>query len=138
MGVVCKSGRQDIDTMRYRRDPSRRLLKFAKEMRRAPTEAEKKLWLLLRRGKLDGYHFRRQVPIAGYIVDFCCLSAGIGVEADGGQHNDDAAKNYDQIRDEALLAMGIRVLRFSDYDILKDPEAVQATIYRELISRPPP
>ena len=107
-------------------------------MRSTPTDAEKKLWSLLRRGQLNGCHFRRQVPIAGYIVDFCCLSAGLGIEADGGQHADPAAKAYDQARSQALLAKGIRIIRFSDYEILKYPEAVQATIYRELTAKPPP
>jgi very-short-patch-repair endonuclease len=120
------------------RDHSRRLIAFARSMRRAPTDAKKKLWSLLRRGKLDGFHFRRQVPIAGYIVDFCCLSAGLGVEADGGQHYDEGGRHYDQERGEALMHRGIRILRFSDYDILKYPEAVQQTIYRALTGRPPP
>jgi very-short-patch-repair endonuclease len=107
-------------------------------MRKAPTDAEKKLWSLLRRGKLAGYHFRRQVPMAGYIVDFCCLSAGLGIEADGGQHADPEAQAYDRARSQVLLTKGIRIIRFSDYEILKYPEAVQATIYRELTAQPPP
>ena len=115
-----------------KRDHSRRLLEFARDMRRAPTDAERKLWTLLRRDKLDGHRFRRQVPIAGYIVDFCCISAGLGVQADGGQHNDLEGKTYDQRRSEALRAAGIRIIRFSDYEILKFPDAVRQTIYREL------
>jgi primosomal protein N' (replication factor Y) len=107
-------------------------------MRKAPTDAEKRLWSLLRRGKLDGYHFRRQVPIAGYIVDFCCLSAGLGIEADGEQHLESAAREYGQARSQALLARGIRIIRVSDYEILKYPEAVQEMIYRELTAQPPP
>jgi very-short-patch-repair endonuclease len=121
-----------------KRDPSRRLIGFARSMRKAPTDAERKLWSLLRRGKLDGHHFRRQVPVAGYIVDFCCLSAGLGIEADGGQHYDQAAEEYDRQRSEALLLKGIRIVRFSDYEILKYPDAVQEAIYRELTQRPPP
>jgi very-short-patch-repair endonuclease len=112
-------------------------------MRKEPTDAEKKLWSLLRLGQIDGYHFRRQVPVAGYIVDFCCISAGLGVEADGGQHYDGRGQKYDRQRDEALLAKGIRIVRFSDYDILKFPEAVQEEIHRQLsrqpaAARPPP
>jgi primosomal protein N' (replication factor Y) len=118
--------------MPSKRDHSARLIRFARQMRKAPTDAEKKLWSLLRHGQLDGYYFRRQVPIAGFIVDFCCLSAGLGVEADGGQHYDEEAKRYDERRSAELLKKGIRVIRFSDYDILRDPEAVQRTIYREL------
>jgi primosomal protein N' (replication factor Y) len=120
------------------RDHSRRLITFARQMRISPTDAEKKLWSLLRRGQLDGYHFRRQVPIAGYIVDFCCLKAGLGVEADGGQHYDQDGIEYDRRRSEALLGKGIRLLRFSDIDILKYPEAVQRRIYQALTERPPP
>jgi very-short-patch-repair endonuclease len=118
--------------MPSKRDHSARLIRFARQMRKAPTDAENKLWSLLRHGQLDGHHFRRQVPIAGFIVDFCCLSAGLGVEADGGQHYDEEAKRYDERRSAELLKKGIRVIRFSDYDILRDPEAVQRTIYREL------
>ena len=88
--------------------------------------------VLLRRGKLDGHHFRRQVPVEGYILDFCCLSAGLAVEADGGQHYSDEGKRYDEERSEALRGKGIRILHFSDCDILKYPDAVQQTIYREL------
>jgi very-short-patch-repair endonuclease len=121
-----------MPAMLGRRDKSRRLKIFARQMRKAPTDAEKKLWSLIRHGKLDGHHFRRQVPIAGYIVDFCCISAGLGVEADGGQHDDTQARQYDALRSQALLGKGIRILRFSDYDILKYPEAVQQTIYRQL------
>ena len=121
-----------------KRDHDRRLLAFARQMRQTPTDAEKKLWSLLRHGKLDGHHFRRQVPVAGYIVDFCCLSAGLGVEADGSQHCDDSGKHYDEERAWALLAKGIRIIRFSDYDILRNPDAVQETIYRELQAQAKP
>jgi very-short-patch-repair endonuclease len=96
------------------RDHNRRLIAFARRMRKDPTDAEQKLWLLLRRGRMNGFRFRRQVPVAGYIVDFCCLSAGLGIEADGGQHHDERDLQYDKRRSEALLAKGIRIIRFSD------------------------
>ena len=62
-------------------------------------------------------------------------SAGLGIEADGGQYFNDAGLRYDQARSVALAAKGMRILRFSDYDILQHPDAVQATIYRELTGR---
>jgi very-short-patch-repair endonuclease len=124
--------------MSGKRDHSRKLIRFARQMRKEPTDAEKRLWSLLRLSQLDGHHFRRQVPVAGYIVDFCCISAGLGIEADGGQHYDCRGEEYDRQRTEALLAKGIRIVRFSDYDILKYPEAVQAEIYRQLSPQPPP
>jgi very-short-patch-repair endonuclease len=101
-------------------------------MRREPTDAEKKLWSLLRRGQIEGYHFRRQVPVAGYILDFCCTPARLAIEADGGQHFDDRNEQYDRHRSDALAARGIRILRFQDDEILKHPEAVEETIYRAL------
>lgn len=124
--------------MPSRRDHSRRLIAYARAMRGDPTDAEKKLWSLLRRGQIDGRHFRRQVPVAGYIIDFCCLSAGLGVEADGGQHHDEAARRYDQRRSEILLQKGIRILRFADDEILKYPQVVQEAIYLALTQQPPP
>jgi very-short-patch-repair endonuclease len=93
---------------------------------------------LLRRCNLCGYRFRRQVPVAGYILDFYCMSAALAVEADGGQHNNETAREYDRRRTGVLLNKGIRVIRFSDFDILKNPDAVVETIYRELSGEPPP
>lgn len=72
--------------MSKRRDPSPRLKTFARRMRAESTDAERKLWHILRDRKLGGFKFRRQHPVAGYIVDFFCLEAGVVVEADGGQH----------------------------------------------------
>jgi very-short-patch-repair endonuclease len=69
----------------------------------------------------------------------------LGVEADGGQHGDERARQYDQQRSDTLGGKGIRIIRFSDDDILKYPEVVQEMIYRELtgqeadpIPQPPP
>jgi very-short-patch-repair endonuclease len=89
-------------------------------------------------GTFSWVPFRRQVPVAGYIVDFCCLPAGLGVEADGGQHFNDQAEEYDRRRSAVLLGKGIRIIRFSDYEILNYPEAVAETIYRVLTEEPPP
>ena len=119
------------------RDHTRRLIYFARQMRKAPTDAEKKLWSLLRRRQIAGLHFRKQVPVAGYIIDFCCLGEKLGVEADGGQHFDPKKVEYDRRRSEALATKGITILRFSDYEILKHPEAVQKTIYRAVLREAP-
>ncbi|HEY7117007.1 MAG TPA: DUF559 domain-containing protein, partial [Tepidisphaeraceae bacterium] len=101
-------------------------------MRRESTDAERKLWSLLRNGRLGGYRFRRQTPVQGYIVDFYCIACRLVVELDGGQHSDPAQREYDQERTRALNANKIKVLRFWDCDVLKDPHAVARTIYREL------
>jgi very-short-patch-repair endonuclease len=70
--------------VRYEHPP--RAKPRAQSMRRKPTDAEKKLWHLLRDRRFAGVKFRRQVPIGRYIADFVCLRRKLIVEADGGQH----------------------------------------------------
>ena len=60
----------------------------SRALRRDSTEAEKRLWAILRNRNLDGWKFRRQVPIDSFIVDFCCIGARLIVELDGEQHSD--------------------------------------------------
>jgi adenine-specific DNA-methyltransferase len=122
--------------MSRRRDPSRRLKQFAREMRREPTDAERRLWFILRDRKLGGFKFRRQHPVGGYIIDFFCMEANVGVEADGGQHYDPEGKAYDERRSEVLAALGVEILRFSDYDVLKYSDAVARTILHRLEPSP--
>lgn len=119
--------------MTSRRDPNRRLLRFARELRRQPTDAERKLWSLLRDRRLGGFKFRRQHPVAGYIVDFFCEAASTVVELDGGQHLEPEALAYDQQRSTELATLGVRVLRYQDHEVMKDPVAVARTILRILM-----
>src|SRR6185295_2907037 len=65
---------------------SRRTVKRAKSLRKEPTEAEKKLWRLLRSRQLNGAKFKRQQPIGPFIADFVCHERRLIIEADGGQH----------------------------------------------------
>ena len=130
-----------VHAMPHRRDHSRRLQSFARRMRREPTDAEKKLWSLLRGRQVGGFRFRRQFPIGGYVLDFFCLEANLAIEADGGQHMDLAGRQRDEIRSANLLDRGVQVLRFSDIDILKTPDAVADEILLVLEARstqPPP
>ena len=82
----------------------------ARTLRKNPTEAEKKLWMVLRRKNLEGYKFRRQHPIGPYIVDFCCLKKKLVIEVDGGQHLDQQVKDLE--RTLFLESRGFHVLRF--------------------------
>jgi very-short-patch-repair endonuclease len=67
--------------------PSGRERARARALRHRQTEPEKKLWWHLRhRVRVEGTHFRRQVPIGSYVADFCCLKAKLIVEVDGNQH----------------------------------------------------
>ena len=111
------------------------LLTFARQMRANDTDAEKRLWRILRNRKLGGFKFRRQVPVGRYIVDFYCHEGKLVVEADGGQHSEPAAAKYDNDRAVFLARQGIRVLRFWDHDVLKHTDAVREQVYRELTER---
>jgi very-short-patch-repair endonuclease len=104
----------------------------ARQLRNEATDAERHLWRYLRREHLAGYRFRRQHPLAGYIVDFVCLSVGVVVELDGGQHAEAVA--YDAQRTRLIEARGYRVLRFWNDDVLLRTDEVLAAILRELQS----
>jgi ATP-dependent helicase HrpA/adenine-specific DNA-methyltransferase len=121
------------------RDNDRRLLKFARTMRSQPTDAEAKLWGLLRMRQLQGCRFRRQHRVGGYILDFYCLELRLAVELDGGQHADQAQMECDRRRTMRLNHLGIRVVRFWDDDVLKNTEVVAEEILRQLeMNEPPP
>ena len=112
-----------------------RLLTFARDMRRAPTDAEKRLWSRLRDRRLGGFKFRRQVPLGGYVLDFSCEQAMLAVELDGGQHNDVPGATRDAGRGLALQRLGVQVLRFWDPDALKHTDAVCEAILQAATSR---
>ena len=97
----------------------------ARAMRRAPTDAESRLWRLLRDRRLNSLKFRRQVPVGPYIVDFLCVAAKLIVEADGSQHDQN---RHDTLRDAYLADHGWKVLRFWNADVLRNRESVLDTI----------
>jgi very-short-patch-repair endonuclease len=104
----------------------------ARQLRANPTDAEKKLWSLLRLKQVDGHRFRRQVPIAPYVVDFFCPAARLIIEVDGGQHA--TAMTDDDARTAWLNAQGHRVIRFWNNEILQNPDGVSLRI-REALSK---
>jgi very-short-patch-repair endonuclease len=91
-----------------------KLRSFAKEQRSMPTKAEDLFWQQVRAGRFHGHKFKRQVPIAPYIVDFLCAAAKVVVELDGAPHDDAKRKAHDAARDAFLRGQGFRVLRFSN------------------------
>jgi very-short-patch-repair endonuclease len=109
----------------------------ARAMRGAPTDAELRLWRLLRDRRLNRLKFRRQVPIGPYIVDFLCVGAKLIVEADGFQH---AESSHDRARDTYLEGQGWRVLRFWNNEVFLNREGVLETIlaHAELFKRDAP
>jgi very-short-patch-repair endonuclease len=96
----------------------------ARRMRKAMTDAELKLWNELRANRLMNLGFRRQLPIAGYIVDFACSDKRIIVEIDGSQHGEREQAEADAARDRQLQALGWTVIRFWNDDVLRDIDGV--------------
>jgi very-short-patch-repair endonuclease len=103
---------------------------YARTLRRSMTDAEQKLWSLLRRQQMGGYRFRRQHPVRPYIVDFACLEAHLAVEVDGGHHV--AQVERDQQRTRYLEASGFRILRFWNNEVLTQSESVRESIGQAL------
>jgi very-short-patch-repair endonuclease len=92
----------------------------ASQMRRNPTEPEKRVWRILSNSQMDGAKFRRQAVIGGFIADFLCPAARLIVEVDGDTH--DEAK--DRLRDDMLAAAGFRTMRVNNADVMTNLDGV--------------
>jgi very-short-patch-repair endonuclease len=103
---------------------------FARTLRSSGTDAERVLWAGLRDFKQAELHFRRQVPFGRYVVDFACHGAKLIVELDGDQHGADTNLAYDAERTAYLNSRGYRVLRFANWEVLKDRQRVLDDILR--------
>jgi len=111
--------------MKFRRATARRL-------RANQTGAEMKLWQQLRSLETNGTHFRRQVPIGGYVTDFACMASRVVIEIDGSQHAEQRIKEQDDECTRWLEDEGYRVVRFLNNDIVENPIGVLETIYAAL------
>jgi very-short-patch-repair endonuclease len=109
-----------------------KLKEYSQRLRRNMTDAEKLLWSKLRRKQLKGLQIYRQRIIGDYIVDFYCPKANLIIEVDGGQHYTDEGIAKDKIRDDYIKGKGIKVLRFSDREVLKNIGGVIERIYDNL------
>jgi very-short-patch-repair endonuclease len=107
----------------------------ARDLRKAPTDAERLLWRHLRGKQIAGKRFRRQVPIGPYFADFACLEAMLIVEVDGGQHN---VRGRDEHRDRFFRLAGLKVLRVWNSDLMKDPASVCEELLSLLCARAAP
>jgi len=110
------------------------LLARARWMRANPTEAEKRLWTILRDRRLAAFKFRRQQILHPYIVDFVCFEQRLIIEADGSQHSDSPE---DARRDAFLRSQGFRLLRFWNNQIIGERDGVAAAIFAALLSPHP-
>jgi very-short-patch-repair endonuclease len=111
------------------RPTSKRIRDFARKMRRQPTDAETKMWRLLRDRRLAQFKFRRQVPFQNFILDFVCFEKRLVVEIDGSQHAD---SGRDTAREAILLAEGFRIARYWNNDVLQRNTSVLEDILAKL------
>ncbi|MEK6646637.1 MAG: endonuclease domain-containing protein [Candidatus Firestonebacteria bacterium] len=106
--------------------------KKRKVLRKNQTEAEKLLWSKLRNRQVEGYKFFRQYGIDKYIVDFYCPKLKLVIEIDGGQHYTEEGYAYDGEREQYMVSVGVKTMRFSNLDILKNVEGVFMQLESEL------
>ena len=108
------------------------LFTLALQMRKNPTEAERAMWKILRMFRQSGFPFRRQHPIEFYIADFYCHKLKLVIEVDGEIHTEKEIQNHDEGRTGELERFGIKVLRFTNNQILHERnlviEKINATI----------
>jgi very-short-patch-repair endonuclease len=97
---------------------------FRRSLRAALTPAEACLWTALRGSQLAGRKFRRQHSFGSYVIDFYCPQEKLAVELDGAAHDSAAAEAKDEARDAFLGALGIRVLRYENRDVVDNLEGV--------------
>ncbi len=118
------SRRYNLSKYRHRR----------RSLRERSTDAENRLWREIRGGQL-GVKFRRQFGVDEYILDFYAPALKLAVEVDGDSHYLPGAVYYDTRRTERLDGLGIRVLRFTNQQVMSEPDAVIEALSREIRCR---
>ena len=114
-------------------EQNKKLKENAQTLRKHMTKEEAHLWYqFLCRYPL---RFRRQYIIGNYIVDFYCHQASLVVELDGSQHYTPEEMEYDQKRTEFLKSQGLKVIRFSNLDVMHNFRTVCEAIYQEAEAR---
>src|SRR5207245_6423717 len=131
----CGEGGEGVSfQLPQRHSASHRDIRRARRLRTEMTDAELRLWMRLRCQQIDGYRFRRQVPMGPYIVDLVCLGARLVIEIDGGQHAQVVER--DNRRTAWLASRGFKVLRFWNNDVLLQTDSVLESIRAALVETP--
>ncbi|MDR0828744.1 MAG: endonuclease domain-containing protein [Prevotellaceae bacterium] len=120
-------GGEDIKTVET--NLPRYLLEYAREQRKSQTTAEELLWQVLRNKKVNQLKFRRQHPLkVGFILDFYCAEIKLGIEIDGGYHSEKEQQERDAERTKIINQYEIRIIRFTNDEVLNNIEKVLKTI----------
>jgi very-short-patch-repair endonuclease len=109
-----------------------KLFHFARNNRKSQTQAEELLWSFLRNRKIIGFKFRRQHPISNFIADFYCPERNLVIELDGGYHNDKSQAERDEERTNELNELHIKVIRFTNQEVLNKTKFVLGEIAKQL------
>jgi very-short-patch-repair endonuclease len=99
-----------------------------KQLKNNLTPPEARLWSVIKGKQLNGFKFRRQHSINNYLVDFFCPSVNLVIEVDGKTHLEPTIAQNDRMRDELLYNIGIKVLRFTNIEIMNQLDFVLAEI----------
>ena len=91
-----------------------------RKLRQKSTKAEEILWKYLRGRKLLGLKFRRQYSIDQFVVDFFCPELKVGIEVDGGVHNEKEVKVHDENREGFINSFGIKILRIKNETVIDE------------------
>ena len=110
---------------------------LAQKLRKNPTPAEIRFWRLIEPLRRQGHHFRKQVSLGPYIVDFACHGGKLVVEVDGDTHYTDEGLANDRERDAYLMGRGFRVLRFTNAEVMRSGEGVYLILAMALEERTP-
>jgi very-short-patch-repair endonuclease len=111
-------------------DPSTKLDR--RRLRKNATDAERKLWDILRSSRMADLRFFRQYSVGPYTLDFYCPERRLAIEVDGGQHADVYGQQHDAHRDKYLKELNIRVVRFWNNDVLQNIEGVGEKIKEDV------
>ncbi|MBI5407946.1 MAG: DUF559 domain-containing protein [Nitrospirae bacterium] len=96
----------------------------ARQLRNNSTKTEIKLWMYLKGRQMMGYDFNRQKPIDNYIVDFFCKELLLAIEIDGYTHTFEKVADRDEMKEQRLNKLGVRIIRFKDDDVMNKIEGV--------------
>ena len=123
-------GKNNIKFIHY----NRKLTEKARENRKNPTIAEKKIWYdILRNKEFENYKFIRQKPLDNFIVDFYCSELLLAIEIDGDSHTEQV--EYDALRTERLNSYGIEVVRYTNSEVINNIVGVFDDLKRKVAER---
>ncbi len=105
---------------------------FSRKLRRRMTYAETVFWERARNRKIGNLKFRRQQIVYGFITDFYCDELRLCVEIDGGIHLEKNQMEYDAAREKFLIESGLKIIRFSNEEVIENFESVENKILEML------